>query len=237
MGREVRRVPIDFDWPLNKVWRGFLMPESLSERPCDACDGQGTTDAREALARTAYLLLMLDDDLECQQRGRPLHPYFQSFFYGPRPSADIREFGVGLAGRSGGWGGHDSIDQWHALDAIIRAAGLDPEVWGLCPTCQGHGSLERYPGQRADADAWEPTDPPEGEGWQYWETVSEGSPISPVFATAEALSHWLQTDYRWGSGGPLTKEQADSMVQTGWAPSFIVDSTGLHRGEEVAAST
>ena len=34
MGREVKRVPIDFDWPVNKVWIGFLMS------PCnDDCEG------------------------------------------------------------------------------------------------------------------------------------------------------------------------------------------------------
>lgn len=25
MGREVRRVPVDFDWPINKVWKGYLI--------------------------------------------------------------------------------------------------------------------------------------------------------------------------------------------------------------------
>lgn len=86
----------------------------------------------------------------------------------------------------------------------------------------------------AQADAWEPTSPPEGEGWQYWETVSDGSPISPVFGTAEQLSHWLQTDYSWGHG-PLTKEQADSMIRVGWAPSAVMDSTGLHPGDTVVS--
>jgi hypothetical protein len=23
MGREIKRVPLDFDWPLDKVWHGF----------------------------------------------------------------------------------------------------------------------------------------------------------------------------------------------------------------------
>ena len=50
-----------------------------------------------------------------------------------------------------------------------------------------------YPGQRAEAEAWEPTDPPTGDGWQLWETTSEGSPSSPVFATAEALADWCET--------------------------------------------
>ena len=89
----------------------------------------------------------------------------------------------------------------------MAAAGL-PDKWGQCPTCDGSGEVEKYPGQRAEQEAWEPTDPPEGDGWQYWETVSDGSPISPVFASAEDLSVWLQTDYHWGASGPLSKSQA-----------------------------
>lgn len=237
MGREVRRVPIDFDWPMGKVWQGFLIPEDLCTGKCEACDGSGSTNARRAVEQTANLLLMLDNDRTDQARGRQLHPYFSSFFYGPRPSADIAEFGEGLAGRAGGFGGHDAIDRWNALEKIIEAAGLDPRVWGICARCEGHGDVEKYVGQRAAAEAWEPTDPPKGDGWQYWETVSEGSPISPVFATAEELSLWLQTDYSWGANhGPLTKEQADNMVRVGWAPSGIVDSTGFHTGDTAIPS-
>ena len=37
MGREVKRVALDFDWPLNEVWEGFLTPDKFSETPCEAC--------------------------------------------------------------------------------------------------------------------------------------------------------------------------------------------------------
>ncbi|MER6605999.1 hypothetical protein ABT282_08785 [Streptomyces sp. NPDC000927] len=37
MGREVRRVPIDFNWPLNQIWEGFLAPEKFKEDPCPDC--------------------------------------------------------------------------------------------------------------------------------------------------------------------------------------------------------
>lgn len=41
MGREVRRVPLDFDWPIGKIWEGFLMPEDVSPPVCSACEGEG----------------------------------------------------------------------------------------------------------------------------------------------------------------------------------------------------
>ncbi len=62
----------------------------------------------------------------------------------------------------------------------------------MCSRCDGHGSVEAYPGQRADAEAWEPTLPPIGEGYQLWETVSEGSPCSPVFAEPKNLAAWIK---------------------------------------------
>lgn len=34
------------------------------------------------------------------------------------------------------------------------------------------------------------TEQPRGRGWQLWETVSEGSPMSPVFESAQALAEW-----------------------------------------------
>ena len=35
MGRELKRVPMDFDWPLNKIWYGYR--NSLCNGECDDC--------------------------------------------------------------------------------------------------------------------------------------------------------------------------------------------------------
>jgi len=45
-----------------------------------------------------------------------------------------------------------------------------------------------------ELDAWVGTDPPTGEGFQLWETTSEGSPVSPVFETDEALAEWCEAN-------------------------------------------
>ena len=81
---------------------------------------------------------------------------------------------------------------------------------------------------------WE--DPPTGEGWQMWEDTTEGSPISPVFATAEALAQWLATNKADpAGGGTATYEQWLAMIRKGWAPSFVIDSRGLRSGVEATA--
>lgn len=246
MGREVRRVPLDFDWPLNKTWEGFLTPEPLHEASCPDCT-RGYTAAGEWLNTLASRIDMLGGDIAAQRRGRGLHPWLAHDNYPPhdangqvlRPSEDILDLLAGLTGQDkarllsplrGG-------DGYRITRKVIEAAGLDPEAWGVCPTCKGHGSIEKYEGQRAEAEQWEPTGPPEGEGWQLWETVSEGSPISPVFASAEELARWMSSPaYSWGA----TKTAADRpsyegalrFVQQGWAPTGVVTSAGVVSGVE-----
>lgn len=227
---EVKRVPLDFGWPLNKVWEGYLMPDSLKEGACPAgvaCE-YGHTLARAWVEEIAHLALILDDDLHEQRCGNDLHPYFHSVpgggTYGlrPRPSADIREFGTGLAGCEAMFK-HDVEDRRRATKRLIEAAGLDPDTWGICPMCKGYGGVEAYPGQRAEAEAWVRSEPPAGEGWQLWEIVSEGSPVSPVFATGDELARWLTTPEGGAavdpSRQPMRIGQAREFVGVGGAPS------------------
>lgn len=231
MSREVRRVPLAFDWPLEEVWEGYLMPDRLDEVTCQECGGKGQTTARLWLIASAQMILMLAEDLRDQQLGRPMHTYFAEFYttsYGTRPSEDIAEVAAGLADGPVGTFGYCSSDGWRAARKIITAAGLDPDVWGVCRACGGHGATEAYPGQRAEAAAWEPVDPPAGEGWQAWETTSEGSPISPVFPDAEGLIDWCTRSPRIGFGGrgSLTREQAEAFVAAGHSIGTFVVQAG-----------
>jgi len=161
------------------------------------------------------------------------HPYFDvhSFqaSYGQPPSPEFAELTHGLAGRGpSGLMGHDACDRWTATKKIIEAAGLDPEKWGLCEICGGHGD---DPATREASEAWEKTEPPKGDGWQLWETVSEGSPVSPVFATPEELADWLVTpgnDTSVTEG--TTREQWLKMIKAGWAPSMVLSEKGMQSG-------
>ncbi len=231
MGREVKRVPLDFSAPLNEVWTGFLRPDELDLPECRDCDGQGSTVAARWVGCIAHLLLMVG---EAGVSDRPLHPWLHQIPLNPgvKPGPDAAELSGGLAGRAPRMPfGHDAIDRWSATEAIVRAAGL-PETWGRCPACGGEGSTGT-PEQKAAHEAWKPAEPPTGDGWQLWETVSEGSPISPVFETAEELARWM-TENRCTVNGPMSSyETALRFVQAGWAPSFMASAgTGLVTGAE-----
>ncbi|TMR14075.1 hypothetical protein ETD86_29455 [Nonomuraea turkmeniaca] len=203
MSTEVRRVPLDFDAPLGAVWRGYVMPDELQLPPCPACR-HGFTSAREWLEALAYLLLMLPNETpaaaarkRAHGRSAAMHPFLASLMERPgqRPSDDIEGLTAGLAGRPPRHGDHDDHDVWNATRAIVSAAGLDPDVWGICGRCGGNARIEAYPGQREQADAWQPTPPPPGEGWQLWNTAGDPVPATPVFAKADELvDHLVRHD-------------------------------------------
>ena len=223
MGREIKRVALDFDWELNKVWKGYLSPP-WRKCPNPDCE-HGYTVAGVWLNGIVHLILMTG---EAGTDQRPLHPWLAELPIGPgrKPGADATALSSGLAGRAPSSFGHDASDSWSASQKIVEAAGLDPETWGICQVCKG-GTI--HPDDQAAAEAWTSTEPPAGEGWQMWETVSEGSPITPVFPTAQALIEHLVKE---GSTGdpPFRRSAAEAFVKEGWAPSFIASGGELLKG-------
>lgn len=105
MGREVKRVPLDFDYPLHKVWYGYQIGFCHEEYT------EGCARCRE-FARIMGIPMI---EYDCMP-GEP------------------------------------------------------------CPDWKKYFKV----------------DPPTGEGFQLWETTTEGAPISPVFETAEALASWCE---------------------------------------------
>ncbi len=89
--------------------------------------------------------------------------------------------------------------------------GLDYWEWENSPPTR------KYYQTYEDADAtW----------FQMWETVSEGTPVSPPFATKEELAEYLAEygdywDQKRGSGG-WGIERATAFTGSGWAPSMAV---------------
>ena len=223
MGREVKRVPLDFEWPLNKPWQGYLNPHDAQ---CSACKGTGSTVASQRLEDLVSLLMLSGTDA----RSGKCHPYFyEAPLYRTRGKvcgSDMAELTEALAGRAPSFFGHDCVDQWSARKKIITAAGL-PESWGVCPECDGHGQPRDV---HAASEAWQRTQPPTGPGYQIWETVSEGSPISPVFATAEELARHMTTT-RWGADKGTDYDTWLKFINgPGWAPSLVMDADGVRDG-------
>jgi hypothetical protein len=133
-----------------------------------------------------------------------------------------------------GGGHHDAINQGICFRVRANRFG----IYGKCEVCGGEGRVITNPDLKKMADEWEPYEPPVGGGWQVWETVSEGSPISPVYPTAEALIERLVTiGLDWGaSEGPFSREAAEAFVKgAGWVPSLVgIPGVGYVSGIEAA---
>lgn len=117
--------------------------------------------------------------------------------------------------------GHDSINCSICVNARCEREGIDL----YCPECKGNGSVWESEEDKQKAESWESSEPPVGEGYQCWETVSEGSPISPVFKTPEELATYL-VDNPWGGATSDCKfeDWMKFIVGDGWAPSMIVEN-------------
>jgi len=140
MGREIKRVPLDFDWPMNERWPGYLVSFCAAlDSDCDKC-----------------------------------HKF-------------------------------------------AKIQGVGKRDYG-CP-------------------AFVYLDPPTGKGYQLWETTSEGSPMSPVFAKPESLALWLVKNNASAFGSmTLPYEKWLAFIQKGGsAPSAVLDEKGLRSGVEFEA--
>ena len=100
------------------------------------------------------------------------------------------------------------------------------EIWKgyVCPH-----EREEFTSQDAFNDAldlWDGTPPPEGEGFQLWETTSEGSPVSPVFETLDALCEWCEDNATVFGSQKTTREKWKNMLGKGFV-SYQDPDTGF----------
>lgn len=289
MGRELRRVAMDFDWPENKVWKGFLNPFP-SAAPCQTCSGSGLAIAVRRLTDRWYGNAPFRPE---ENGSAPFTPEDQQIrlfaernvssapgFYG-RDSGAIDRETVRLCDLfNGQWSHHlnaedvaaliasnrliefthtfDPVNRWQLKVPIYIPTPLEVNIWSIsgmghdfinqlvcikavcerrgvaysCASCEGEG--EHWPNAEAKEayEEWECTDPPTGDGYQIWETVSEGSPISPVFATPDELARHM-AGTRWGADGGTPYETWLSFINgPGWAPSMIGTPGNMKTGVE-----
>lgn len=261
MGRELRRVPLDFDWPLNQRWTGFV---NLHRKPCPE-DGKtcfrGLTAAGRWLESVLRLMGVISeegqyDEIPKDQRNPERlfpHPYLVEFPQAPTldtppeiqgqgaravyrwweslapgerivlPTMEFTRFFRALCEEKEPPRCNFNMNTWRAQERLLELAGM-PKTWGICQVCDGDAM---DPAVKEAYEAWEKTPPPTGEGWQLWETVSEGSPISPVFKTADELVDWMVQHSHF------SREAAEHFVHgPGWAPSGVDLGKGFVNGVE-----
>ena len=240
MGREIKRVALDFNWPQNMIWKGFLNP--YHSQKCIACDQSGYNPETKKLADDWYDFgrtgrrwcdAITQDEVQALVDNGRLRGLTHDHVPGKdcvekEPHSVPTAVEVNRLSRIRGVFLHDAINKLICVETRAKRLG----VWGTCPVCQGNGELWFSDKCKALNDAWyedEQYEPPSGDGWQVWETVSEGSPVSPVFATAKDCVDWL-------IGQGYSKEAADNFVNNDrWAPSIIVSGGAVYKDIESCA--
>lgn len=248
MGRQIKRVPLDFDWPLNEIWEGYENPYYKDRHDCPACDGTGYSPLALALEylfypysapsalpiaqacpqspqRTAVIDFittiralpngrgswhenLTQYDVDVLWKAGRLFNFGSPENGNPAPAAEQVNFRyrVGF--------GHDAINRMLLIEGRLKLWDIETH----CSHCGGTGDIWPTPEHQQRCEEWEPTDPPEGTGWQLWETTSEGSPISPVFATPDEFSAYL-------IGQGYSEGAAEEFVRRGYAPTMIAFGT------------
>lgn len=297
MGREIKRVPLDFAWPRDTTWGGYINPFTNQSTQCPHCAGHGSSPEARRLTDQWYGNAPFRPEDRGSKPWKPEDAPVREFaerncrgnpvFYGSSESAVVTEARRMCAlwnaawchhlnaddvaallaenrlwdftrtprtdaqreivrqKRAGGgnswlpenngyiptpeevneWSlrglGHDSCNQWICVRAECKRLGVPNK----CAHCDGEGSIWPTHEIKQLAEDWKDVEPPIGDGYQLWETVTEGSPISPVFATPEALADWLATssDYKWRQNDEgVTRDQWLKFINgPGWAPSVM----------------
>lgn len=232
MGRKVRRVPEGWDWPVGQIWKGYLSPYAYHR--CKHCDGYGLKPGTpyKDLCDTWYDFegtggrwcnKITQDEVQALVDNNRLIDWTHDWVDGewvrkdgePVPTAEE----INAANERPGLLGHDATNRWICIDQRAKRLGIEKE---LCPVCDGHGCIFPEDKFHQLSEEYEWIDPPTGEWWQLWETVSEGSPVSPAFATPEELADWLTDNHDLPGGGSMTRDRwLHFLTEQGWAPSLM----------------
>ncbi len=92
-----------------------------------------------------------------------------------------------------------------------------------CPLCRGDGKITpRFEPPKSIFD--------DENGFQMWQDVSEGSPISPVFKKAEDLARWMVDNDDSVTVGTSYKAWLSMIKEVGSCPSGVMSSEGFGSG-------
>lgn len=233
MGRTMKRVPMDFDWPIGEVWKGYLNPYHGCRCPyCYDKDHGGsygvTREARDyekswyglysgeyipnpyhpeeryCPTKKPYTMERWEYDFIVNDDKRLRKQFFGCEKKDVPPYEELRDWLL-RNGESLRW---DCIFLSIMTDEYCRRHGFE----SMCPHCKGSGKVWQTDELKRLHDEWERTEPPTGDGYQLWETTSEGSPKSPVFASFDELCEWCAVNATTFAHYTSTKEEWAKML-------------------------
>ena len=117
-------------------------------------------------------------------------------------------------------------------------AGKDPDRESYKNDDGSYQTYAEWHGEKPDDPSYyRPWEDAEATWFQLWETVSEGTPVSPPFATLEELAQHLAKygddwDMRRGQRG-WGLARARAFCKEGWAPSMMIADGRLYEAKDI----
>jgi len=233
MGRELKRVSLDFKWESKMIWKGYVNP--YRSQDCKSCDCSGLNKATKKISddwysfdksewiypngpdkkrynNLAWSNHITDLEVKALVEGNRLVDFTHTWTKEDGWKKKEPEY-IPTAEEVNEWNktgpfGHDSINQHICVEARANSLG----VYGLCEICEGEGRIFQSEEIKKLNEEWESFEPPVGEGYQLWETTSEGSPSSPVFKTLDELCGWCEKNATTFGSATATKEEWKKML-------------------------
>lgn len=202
MGREIRMVPPNYEHPKYFTAYGRIADVAMPDQSLE--EAQAEWDEGLPLWLDGKDLYYWRDFLEYQEKlERPserekLYPQYQ----GEERENNIRK-------RLDFLREHSNHDCPRTREAYEEQYGHRPEIEN-----NGEGFCYR---------TWRPE---EGTWYQVWQTVSEGSPVTPPFETKVGLADYLATHGTFWDKTPWDFNAALRFIEAGWAPTMIASASG-----------
>ena len=279
MGRELKKVPLDFNWPIEKVWEGYINPYKKEITECSNCNGSGiSTEARflqdkwygyvpfKPEDRDSTPFIPTEAIIQKIVKDKWNNPYVRQYTYCFEEEFMKKESERLCKLWNKAWMHHlNNIDiailiahnrlgdfthiytknGWQPKDPPYIPTAREVNEWGLtnlghdcincylvvkaecerlhqkytCSECEGKGYAARSDLIKKDIEEahanWKPVKPPIGEGFQLWETTSEGSPMTPVFKSLKELCRWCADNVSVFADKKVTAEEWKKMLENG----------------------
>lgn len=240
MGRKLYRVPLDFDWPLDMVWKGYHNP--YHGQKCEPCKGTGYSPEYEKIKQWWYGQDE-KDNFQWPREAAGMHNLTQEdvqvlidqerlwdFTRVPRTPEQAELVRQRVAnGKHNSWLPENNgyiptaaeVNAWslkgfgHDGSNMYYVCRARAEKLGLtleCKWCEGAGVHWPHPRYAKLYEQFKWREPPTGPGYQLWETTSEGSPQSPVFETIEELCQWAEKNATTFASSRTTAENWRRML-------------------------
>jgi hypothetical protein len=131
----------------------------------------------------------------------------------------------------------DALAEWNRNNELW-IAGTHPSLVEGRTTLAETPTFADWDGEAPDPAYYRPYKDDECTHFQMYQTVSEGSPVTPVFATLQELEDYLvETGEMAGTkyNQKYSREGAHAFCQSGWAPSMVYSpATGIVSGVEAS---